>query len=130
MDDEHPTVPDSPRRKGTDSVELPSRFKVRRQLGEGGMGNVVEAYDEVLSRDVAIMLLARDSRRDPNIGARFLREARAAAQLRHRGIVQVHDIDPEGGYIVMELVRGESLSARLWREHKLPVDEVRRIGCA
>jgi tetratricopeptide (TPR) repeat protein/TolB-like protein len=130
MDEENPTVPDAPRRKGTESVQLPSRFVVKRQLGEGGMGSVVEAYDDVLSRDVAIKILARDQRRDPNVGARFLREARAAAQLRHPGIVQVHDIDPAGGYIVMELVRGESLSARLWREHKLPIDEVRRIGRA
>ncbi len=127
------TVADSPRTRSAGTsphVQLPARFTVKQQLGEGGMGTVVEAYDRVLSRDVAIKVLAREHRDDPNVGTRFLREARAAAQLRHPGIVQVYDIDPEGGFIVMELVRGESLATKLWREKKLPVDEVRRIASA
>jgi serine/threonine protein kinase len=44
--------------------------------------------------------------------------------------VQVHDIDPDGEYIVMELVKGEALSSRIKRERKLPPSEVRRIGAA
>ncbi len=90
----------------------------------------LKAYDRVLARDVAIKILPRELHGDANIGTRFLREARAAARLRHPGIVQVYDIDEAGRYIVMEIVRGESLAGRLWREPKLPVDEVRRIGIA
>ncbi len=133
-DDEDPpdvTVADSPRNRASGTAvhaQLPPRFTVKHQLGEGGMGTVVEAYDRVLSRDVAIKVLAREHKDDPNVGTRFLREARAAAQLRHPGIVQVYDIDPDGGFIVMELVRGESLATRLYREKKLPVEDVRKIA--
>ena len=128
-EDDDNTVSDSPRKSGSVS-KLPARFTVKGTLGEGGMGTVVEAYDRVLSRDVAIKILGADQHADSAVGTRFLREARAAARLRHPGIVQVHDVDVEGGFIVMEIVRGESLSARLWREKKLPVEEVRRIGSA
>ena len=125
------TVADTPRTRAAASLgSLPPRFTVSRTLGEGGMGTVVEAYDRVLSRDVAIKVLARDHQHDPGVGARFLREARAAARLRHPGIVQVYDIDPDGGFIVMELVRGESLATKLRRERVLPAAEVRRIGRA
>jgi len=108
---------------------LPTRFEVRSVVGRGGMGIVVAAYDRSLERDVAIKMIRLD-RGDPRIRERFLREARAAAPLRDRGIVQVYDIDPDGKYIVMELVHGESLSARLEREPLLPAVEVRRIGRA
>nr|HEX4316324.1 serine/threonine-protein kinase [Kofleriaceae bacterium] len=130
--DDDATIADTPRSRATADglARLPPRFTVKQTLGEGGMGAVVEAHDRVLSRDVAIKILARDQRADPHTGTRFLREARAAAQLKHPGIVAVYDIDPEGGFIVMELVKGESLSARLWRDKKLAADEVRRIGSA
>ena len=115
---------------GPDLTPLLSRFTIKGTLGEGGMGTVVEAYDKLLSREVAIKVLRRDFHSDPTLGERFLREARTAAKLKDDGIVQVHDIDPNGNFIVMELVRGESLSTRLYREIKLPVAEVRRIGKA
>ncbi len=125
------TVADTPRTRGQANLAaLPTRFTVTSTLGEGGMGTVVEAYDRALGRDVAIKVLGSEAHGDQAVGARFVREARAAAQLRHPGIVQVHDIDPDGQFIVMELVRGESLSARLRRENKLPPSEVRRIGGA
>jgi tetratricopeptide (TPR) repeat protein/TolB-like protein len=111
---------------GVDLSALLPRFTIKGTLGEGGMGVVVEAFDKLLSREVAIKLLRKHT--DPTVGERFLREARAAAKLRDDGIVSVHDIDPDGGYIVMELIRGESLSARLHRERMLPVAELRRIG--
>jgi tetratricopeptide (TPR) repeat protein len=85
---------------------------------------VVAAYDKSLGREVAIKL-TRGHRQE-----RFVREARAAASLRGPGIVQVHDIDPDGTFIVMELVDGESLEARIARDGRLPGDEVARIGRA
>src|ERR1051326_703625 len=98
---------------------LPPRFEVQRIVGRGGMGIVVAAYDRSLEREVAIKMIRLDQQ-DPRIRERFLREARAAAPLRDRGIVQVHDIDPDGKYIVMELVHGESLDARLDRARGAP----------
>lgn len=125
------TVPEPMERDRVDAKlgVLPRRFRILRRLGTGGMGVVVEAFDRVLGRPVAIKVLSDDPA-NPTLAARFLREARTAAKLRHPGIVQVHDVEPADSYIVMELVRGESLSVRLQREGRLPVAEVLRIGKA
>src|SRR5688572_4496636 len=80
------------------------------------MGVVARARDERLGRDVAVKLLPATSLGDAAARARMIREARAAATLSHPGIVQIFDVDetPDGGaYLVMELVRGRSLRARL-----------------
>lgn len=91
------------------------RYEIVSPLGEGGMGHVYRARDSALERDVAIKLLnpvvlASDSGR-----SRFEREARAAAGLKHRNIVTVHDVGEDRGrpYIVMELVDGETLRAKM-----------------
>ncbi|HEY5950921.1 MAG TPA: serine/threonine-protein kinase, partial [Kofleriaceae bacterium] len=121
-----------PAREGpstVDDVDLPLRFEARRVLGRGGMGIVIEVLDRDLGREVAVKILAAD-KRDPTHRARFRREANAAAVLRHPNIVTVYDVDPERDLIVMELVRGESLRARLRRVGKLDVDETRRIATA
>jgi TolB-like protein len=94
------------------------------------MGIVLEVHDRAIDRDVAVKVLSAEAVADPQLRSRFLREARAAGALDHPGIVTVHDVDVEGGFIVMELVRGESLRDRLLREGKLPPSEVRRIGTA
>src|SRR5688500_4576509 len=86
---------------------LPSRFRVRHQLGEGTAGVVVAARDTILRRDVAIKLMRTGGAPD----AQLLDEARAAAELRHPSIVTIFDVDPEGRFIVMELVDGETLQA-------------------
>jgi serine/threonine-protein kinase len=79
------TAADTPRTRGQANLAaLPTRFSVKATLGEGGMGTVVEAYDRALGRDVAIKVLGKDAAGDASINARFVREARAAAQLRHR----------------------------------------------
>src|SRR5262245_33453587 len=88
---------------------LPERFSARRILGRGGMGLVLEAHDRTLQRDVAVKVLPLALRSEGAMRTRFLREARAAAVLRHAGIVTIYDVDPKAGFIVMELVRGESL---------------------
>jgi tetratricopeptide (TPR) repeat protein/predicted Ser/Thr protein kinase len=108
------------------AIALPGRFQVIRVIGEGGMGIVVEAHDQALGRTVAVKYLP-PGRRDPERRARFAREARAAGALRHPAIVTIHDVDPQGAFIVMELVRGESLAARLHRGAP-PRAEARRIA--
>ncbi|GIE78530.1 hypothetical protein Aph02nite_44800 [Actinoplanes philippinensis] len=91
------------------------RYRLVRELGRGGMGAVWHAHDELLGRDVAVkeihLLGATADSADPS-APRVLREARAAAQLKHPGIITVHDVVVDDGrpWIVMELVGGSSLS--------------------
>ncbi|MGW7529938.1 serine/threonine-protein kinase [Streptomyces sp. NPDC054783] len=103
---------------------LGGRYRLVRQLGEGGMGQVWEAQDETLGRPVAvkvISLLAGGGSRGDEARARFLREARITAQLQHPNIVTIHDLGETGTegnrvpFLVMELVRGEGLDAMLRR---------------
>lgn len=103
---------------------LGGRYRLVRQLGEGGMGQVWEAQDETLGRPVAvklISLLAGGGSRGDEARARFLREARITAQLQHPNIVTIHDLGETGTednkvpFLVMELVRGEGLDATLRR---------------
>lgn len=105
--DTDPTLdgPAAPRRIGTYRIEGP--------LGRGGMGEVLRAYDDALRRPVAIKRLSAALRDDPVARARFWREARALAALRHPGVVRIHRIDetPDGDlYLVMELIEGRPLS--------------------
>jgi carboxypeptidase Q len=88
-------------------------YAIRQAIGRGGGGEVYRARDMRLQRDVALKLLARTDSSDE--GVRRVREARAAAQLNHRGIAAIHDIlDVDGRpCIVMEYVAGQSLSERL-----------------
>ncbi|GAA2094720.1 hypothetical protein GCM10009801_63070 [Streptomyces albiaxialis] len=103
---------------------LAGRYRLVRQLAEGGMGEVWEARDETLGRPVAVKLifpLAGGGSRGDQERARFLREARITAQLQHPHTVTVHDLgeaDAENGHVpflVMEMVRGEGLDAVLGR---------------
>ncbi|WP_308020071.1 serine/threonine-protein kinase [Streptomyces sp. SP2-10] len=103
---------------------LGGRYRLVRQLGEGGMGQVWEAQDETLGRPVAvkvISLLAGGGSLGDEARARFLREARITAQLQHPNIVTIHDLGETGTgnervpFLVMELVRGEGLDAMLRR---------------
>jgi serine/threonine protein kinase/tetratricopeptide (TPR) repeat protein len=91
------------------------RFRVTRQIGEGGMGVVYAAYDEQLDRSVAIKTWR--SQGDASARARLLREARAAASVSHPNICQLYDLGEHEGeiYIAMELLEGEPLSARIAR---------------
>ncbi|MCA9693159.1 MAG: serine/threonine protein kinase [Myxococcales bacterium] len=88
------------------------RYLLQRRLGSGGMGIVFAARDPELDRDVAIKILRPELRSAPaGDTARLLREARAIARLSHPNVIVVHDVGVHGElvYVVMELVRGESL---------------------
>src|ERR1700741_2051666 len=86
-------------------------YTLLRKLGQGGMGEVHLASDSRLERQVAIKLLPEDLRADPERRARFLREARAVAQLSHPNITQIFDVGEADGrdYIAFELVEGTTL---------------------
>lgn len=117
-DDDKPKRPSRFRRVDIGSVL--GRYEITDELGSGGMANVYLARDTKLRRDVAIKVLFPHLSKKREVVARFHREARAAAALEHRHILRVYDvgggdgaIDDDGvrdpPYIVMELVRGESL---------------------
>jgi serine/threonine protein kinase len=109
------------------SVQLDGlgRYLVEQVIGGGGMAVVYRARDEELDRPVAIKVLADNLAADEAFRKRFLREARLAAQLSHRNVVQIYDSGEADGrpYIVMEYVEGETLADLLARRGRLPAWE-------
>jgi len=106
-----------------------SHYRILSLLGAGGMGEVYRAHDPRLGRDVAIKVLAAGISANPEVRARFEREARAISQLNHPHICTLYDIGHQEGidYLVMELLDGETLARRL-EKGPLPVAEVLRYG--
>jgi len=100
------------------------RFQLLRELGRGGFGVVFEAQDTLLGRRVAWKAMLPAARLAQADQALLRREAEAAAQLSHPHIVTLHDVGSwEGGvFLVMELLRGESLEARLARGPLAPAE--------
>ncbi|MDX2052430.1 MAG: protein kinase [Polyangiaceae bacterium] len=103
-----------------------NKYRLIRQIGEGAMGSVWTAKNEVLDVDIAIKFMRIDMPRADasNMHKRLLQEARAAARLDHPAIVRVFDfgqMEDNTPFIVMELLKGEPLSALLGREGKLEV---------
>lgn len=113
---------------------LAGRYRVTGRLGRGGMGVVWKAVDEVLGREVAVKeLRAYTDAAGPELAdlrLRMQREARAAARVRHTGVIVVHDIAEVDGrpLIVMELVDGPSLDDVLRDRGPLDAREAARIG--
>ena len=90
-------------------------YKVLHALGKGGMGEVYLAEDTSLKREVAIKVLPKSLRNDPERLARFRREAEAAAKLNHLNIATIYSIEEVDGvlFITMEYVEGKPLSAHI-----------------
>lgn len=103
-------------------------YQITGKLGEGGMGVVYSALDTRLERTVALKMI-RDSLSEESLRKRFLREAQSAARVNHPNICQLYDIGDEQGrpYLVMELLEGESLAARLSRG-ALPIAEAVQVS--
>jgi branched-chain amino acid transport system substrate-binding protein len=91
------------------------KYEVRAEVGRGGMGTVYLALDPLLQRRVAVKVLAPHLVWQPGLIERFLREARAAARLKHPNIVTIYDVGQDGNtyYFVMEYVEGQSLATAL-----------------
>ncbi|HEX5217324.1 MAG TPA: protein kinase [Vicinamibacterales bacterium] len=100
------------------------RYRVTRVLGEGGMGVVYAAHDDRLDRPVAIKVVRPEALSDTTARERFKREARAAAKVSHPNICPLYEFDEVDGqqFLVMELLSGETLAARLERG-PIPVEE-------
>ena len=90
-------------------------YEITGSIGAGGMGEVYRAHDARLGRDVAIKVLPASVASDPVALARFEREAKSIGALNHPNVVNVFDTGSENGiaYVVMELLEGETLRARL-----------------
>ncbi|HEX7488703.1 MAG TPA: serine/threonine-protein kinase, partial [Anaeromyxobacteraceae bacterium] len=104
------------------------RFELVREIGRGAFGVVWEARDRQLGRSVAFKAVRAGGRAGLR-EQRLLQEAEAAARLTHPNIVTLHDVglSEHGPYLVLELLRGETLEARLERE-RVPVRECVRIA--
>jgi serine/threonine-protein kinase len=81
-------------------------YELFEELGRGSNTVVYRSYDLSLGREVAIKELDENSRRDPRQRERFLREAQFLAQFEHDNVLRVYSVDPERGWIVMELMKG------------------------
>lgn len=113
---------------------LDSKYELLERLGEGGMGAVYRARRLHIGDEVAVKLLSHDITREKQAIERFRREARAAALIRHPNVVSIHDFndgcsvgDRDEAYIVMELVKGESLRHLLEREGRLPPERAVKL---
>ncbi|MFI0779785.1 serine/threonine-protein kinase [Streptomyces sp. NPDC021212] len=125
--------PDQP---GADTGRLiGGRYRLLGRLGHGGMGTVWRAHDQIVDREVAVkeprVPAHVPDRERQTVYQRMEREVRAAARIDHPSVVTVHDVVVEDGrpWIVMELVRGDSLADRL-AEGTLDPREAARIGLA
>jgi predicted Ser/Thr protein kinase len=93
--------------------QILKHYEVEAELGKGGMGVVYRARDTRLGRAVALKVLPPEFTRDEGRKGRFFQEARAASAVNHPAIAQVYDVDeaPEGLFIAMELVEGQTVKA-------------------
>ena len=107
------------------------RYRLVRRIASGGMGEVWQADDTVLGRRVALKMLVEELAADDRATRRFVREARATARLAHPNVARVYDFGRGGGppFLVMELLEGETLAARL-ASGPLPPAEAARVAAA
>lgn len=111
-------------------TEMLGRYRIDGRLGEGAMADVFRAFDPGIGRTVAIKVLKSEYGRDPELGERFLREARAAGALNHPNIATVYDVGEADGvaYIAMELIEGQPLDTLLLAQGRLPYERVLALG--
>ena len=110
----------------TEGSLIAGRYRLEHPLGEGGMGTVWAATHTVTRRSVAMKFLKDSMRHRKDLRERFLREAAAASSLKHPNVVEIIDVfDFAEGcpVMVMELLRGETLGAKLLRDERLSIEE-------
>ncbi len=105
------------------------RYEVIRLLGQGGMGAVFEAKHMAIGRRVAVKLVQPALASSAQLVARFIQEARTAAEIRHPNVVEVSDFGNEGGqlYLVMEYLQGEALTDMIERDSPVSPTNILRV---
>ena len=123
--DSHRAVP-----RYNDGAVIGGRYRIVKFLARGGMGEVYEAFDESESRSVALKFVRQIPTGQEQLEARFLREVRMARKIEHPNVCHIFDLAEHEGerFCVMELLRGETLTALLAREGKIPPDKALRIA--
>lgn len=109
---------------------IDGRYRLLRRLGQGGFGVVYEAEHEVIRRKVAVKMLHTSVAAEPEVVARFRREAIAATSIRHPHVVEVLDMgraDDGAAFMVLELLEGRDWASALEAEGPQPVGRVVRI---
>jgi serine/threonine-protein kinase len=110
-------------------VAVGDLYDVKEELGRGGMALVYRAIDRRLKRAVALKVLPPELAFREEVRRRFLREAETSARLSYQNIVPIYSVDEKNGivYLVMALVDGETLAARMSRGPRMSIDEIRRV---
>jgi eukaryotic-like serine/threonine-protein kinase len=104
-------------------------YQIKSQLGKGGMGEVYQAKDENLGRDVAIKILPAEFSKDAGRVARFQREAKVLASLNHSNIAAIYGFEESNGiyFLVLELIEGQTLADRI-KGGPIPVEEALKLA--
>ncbi len=118
-------------RKGTayQGINIKEKYNFIRQIGEGGMGKVYEAYDNMLKRRVAVKRIRPELLKNDYIREQFLAEARLVAMLRHPCIVEIYTVIETANslYLVFEYVDGQTLETRLDIDNNLTLEQAKDI---
>jgi len=106
-----------------------AHYTVTSLLGKGGMGEVYQAKDQKLGRDVAIKVLPQEFAQDTDRVARFQREAKLLASLNHPNIASIHGLEESDGtnFLVLELIEGDTLADQIKRG-PIPVEEALKLA--
>ena len=109
--------------------KLLAHYQIASQIGKGGMGEVYQAKDQKLGRDVAIKVLPAEFARDADRVARFQREAKLLASLNHPNIAAIHGLEESDGthFLVLELIEGETLADRI-KSGPIPVEDALKLA--
>src|SRR5438128_1280002 len=110
-------------------VVIAGKYRLEQLLGQGGMGSVWSAHHLGLDKPVAVKFMAPALCESAISRARFEREAKAAAKLVTRHVVQIYDhgVEDDVPYMAMELLSGEDLADRLGRVGRMKLDEAREM---
>ena len=106
-----------------------SHYQITNLIGKGGMGEVYQAKDQKLGRDVAIKVLPDEFAKDADRVSRFQREAKLLASLNHPNIAAIYGLEESGktNFLVMELVEGQTLADRI-KADAIPVEESLKLA--
>lgn len=113
---------------------LARRYEVKNLLGRGGMADVYRVFDRLRAVEMAIKVVREEYLDDPELLARFRKEAEALTRLQHPNVLRLYGLEQDGGllFMVMDLADGDSLSALLRglaaRNERVPIGQGMRIG--